>query len=47
MALTLDAKVEIVLLSGHEGWTRRQVTDEFNARHPELQAVVVLSMPAC
>jgi transposase len=35
MALTLDERVEIVLLSGRQGWTQRQVADEFNARHPE------------
>jgi hypothetical protein len=40
MALTLDEMVEIVLVSGRQGWT--QVADEFNARHPELQTVVLL-----
>jgi hypothetical protein len=35
MALTLDERVEIVILSGRHGWTQRQVADEFNARHPE------------
>jgi hypothetical protein len=35
MALTLDDRVEIVFLSGRQGWTQRQVADEFNARHPE------------
>jgi hypothetical protein len=34
MALTLDEMVEIVFLSGRQGWTQRQVTDEFNARYP-------------
>jgi hypothetical protein len=29
MALTLDEGVEIVLLSGRQGWTHRQVADEF------------------
>jgi hypothetical protein len=47
MALTLDEKVEIVLLSGRQGWTQRQLADEFNARHPELQTVVLLSIPMC
>jgi hypothetical protein len=47
LALTLDERVEIVLLSGHQGWTQRQVADEFNARHPELQTVVLLSIPIC
>jgi hypothetical protein len=47
LALTLDERVEIVLLSGRQGWTQRQVADEFNARHPELQAVVLLSIPIC
>jgi hypothetical protein len=31
MALTFDERVEIVLLSGRQGWTQRQVADEFNA----------------
>jgi hypothetical protein len=39
MALTLDERVEIVLLSGRHGWTQRQVADEFNARHPERNPV--------
>jgi hypothetical protein len=39
MALTLDERVEIVLLSGREGWTQRQVADEFNARHPERNPI--------
>jgi hypothetical protein len=47
MALTLDERVEIVVLSGRQGWTQRQVADEFNARHPELQFVVLLSIPIC
>jgi hypothetical protein len=46
MALTLDERVEIVLLSGRQGWTQRQVANEFNARHPELQTIV-LSIPIC
>jgi hypothetical protein len=47
MELTLDERVEIVLLSGRQGWIQRQMTDEFNARHPELQTVVLLSIPIC
>jgi hypothetical protein len=43
MALTL----EIVLLSGRHGWTQRQVADEFNAKYPELQTVVLQSIPIC
>jgi hypothetical protein len=35
MSLKLDERVEIVLLSGRQGWTQRQMADEFNARHPE------------
>jgi hypothetical protein len=27
VALTLDEKVEIVLLNGRQGWTQRQVAD--------------------
>jgi hypothetical protein len=47
MALALDERVERVLLSGRQGWTQRQVADEFNARHPELQTAVLLSIPIC
>jgi hypothetical protein len=47
MALTLDERVETVLLSGRQGWTQRQVADEMNARHPELQTVVLLSIQIC
>jgi hypothetical protein len=47
MALTLDESVEIVLHSGRQGWTQRQVADVFNARHSELQTVVPLSIPIC
>jgi hypothetical protein len=39
MALTLDERVEIVLLSGRQGWTQRQVADEFSARHPERNPI--------
>jgi hypothetical protein len=39
MALTLDERVEKVLLSGRQGWPQRQVADEFNARHPERNSV--------
>jgi hypothetical protein len=47
MALKLDERMEIVLLNGRQGWTQRQVADEFNARHPELQTVVLLTIPIC
>jgi hypothetical protein len=47
VALTLDERVEMVLLSGRQGWTQRQVADEFHARYPELQTVVLLSIPVC
>jgi hypothetical protein len=39
MALTLDERVEIVLLSGRQGWNQGQVADEFNARHPERNPI--------
>jgi hypothetical protein len=47
MALTFDERMMIVLLSRRQGWTQRQVADEFNARHPELHTVVLLSIPVC
>jgi hypothetical protein len=40
MALTLDEKVEIVLHSGRQGWTQRQVAEE-------LQTFALLSIPIC
>jgi hypothetical protein len=47
MALTLDKTAEIVLLSCRKGGTQRQVADKFNVRHPELQTVMLLSIPIC
>jgi hypothetical protein len=43
MALTLGERVEIVLLSGRQGWIQIQVAEEFNARNP----VVLLVIPIC
>jgi hypothetical protein len=39
VTLTLDERVEIVLRSGRQGWTQRQVAVEFNARHRERNTV--------
>jgi hypothetical protein len=39
MALTLDERVEIVLLSGRQRWTQTQVADEFNDRHPKRNPI--------
>jgi hypothetical protein len=39
MALTLDERVEIMLLSFRQGWAQRQVADEFNARHRERNPI--------
>jgi hypothetical protein len=36
-----------VLLSGRQEWAQRQVAGEFNAHHPELQTVVLLSIQIC
>ena len=33
--LTLDERVELVMLCGRDGWSMRQVAQEFNKRHPE------------
>jgi hypothetical protein len=45
IAFKLDERVEIVFLSGRQGWTQRQAADEINARHPELQTAMLLSIP--
>jgi hypothetical protein len=39
VALTLDERVEMVLLSDRQGWTQRQVANEFNDRHPERNTI--------
>jgi hypothetical protein len=39
MALTLDERLKIVFLSGRQGWIQRQVADEFNARHTEMNPI--------
>jgi hypothetical protein len=44
MALTVDERVEILLPIRRQGWIQRQMADEINARHPELQTVVLLSI---
>jgi hypothetical protein len=41
MTLTLDERVETVLLTGRQGWTQRQVADEFNARPPERNPITL------
>jgi hypothetical protein len=38
-SFTLDERVEIVLLTGRQGWTQRQVADEFNDRHAERNPI--------
>ena len=35
--LTLEERVEIILLCGRENWSQRTVTAEFNIRHPNRQ----------
>jgi creatinine amidohydrolase/Fe(II)-dependent formamide hydrolase-like protein len=47
MTLKLDERAEIVLLNGHQGWSQKQVADEFNARHPELQTFVLMAIRIC
>jgi hypothetical protein len=39
IALALGEWVEILLLSGRQGWTQRQAADVFNARHPERNPI--------
>jgi transposase len=34
MSLSKEERIELVLLSGSEGWSYRQIVDDFNARHP-------------
>jgi hypothetical protein len=41
MALTLDERVERVVLSGRQRWTQRQEADEFNAIPPERNPITL------
>jgi len=34
MSLILDVRVDIIFLSGRQGWTQREVAAKFNVRHP-------------
>ncbi|CAI9735851.1 RDH7 dehydrogenase [Octopus vulgaris] len=34
MDLSKEERIELVLLSGREGWTYRKIAEEFNLRHP-------------
>jgi transposase len=34
MSLSKEERIELVLLSGREGWSVRKIADDFNARHP-------------
>jgi hypothetical protein len=47
MALTSDERVEIVLLSGDQGWCMLLTSEIFVALGRELQTVVLLSIPIC
>jgi hypothetical protein len=47
MALTLDERVGIVLLSGRQGWCTLLKSEIFVTLGRELQTVVLLSIPIC
>jgi hypothetical protein len=47
MELTLDERVEIVHLSGRQGWCVLLKSEIFVTLGGELQIVVVLSIPIC
>jgi hypothetical protein len=47
MALTLDEMVEIVLLSGRQGWCTLLKSEIFVTLRRELETVVLLSIPKC
>jgi hypothetical protein len=47
MALTLDKRVEIVLLSGRQGWCMLLKSEIFVTLGRELQIVVLMSIPIC
>ena len=39
MSLTKDERVEVILLSGREGWSYRRIAEHFNACHPGRAAI--------
>jgi transposase len=39
MSLTKDERVELILLSGREGWSYRRIAEHFNACNPGRAAV--------
>lgn len=39
MALTKEERVQLVLLSGREGWSYRRIADEFNVLHPGRSSI--------
>jgi hypothetical protein len=47
MALTLDERVEIVLLSGRRGWCMLLKSEIFVTLGRELQTVVLLLIQIC
>jgi hypothetical protein len=47
MALTLDERLEIVLLSGRQGWCMLLKFETFVTLGRELHTLVLLSIPIC
>jgi hypothetical protein len=47
MALTLDERVQLVLLSGRQGWRMLLKSEIFVTLGRELETVVLLLMPVC
>ncbi|CAI9727465.1 PLHD1 protein [Octopus vulgaris] len=39
MVLSKEERIEIVLLTGREGWSYRKIAEEFNLRHPYRQPI--------
>jgi hypothetical protein len=47
MALTMDERMEAVLVSGRQGWCMLLKSEIFVTLGRELQTVVLLSIPIC
>ena len=39
MGLSKEERIDLALLSGREGWSRRQIAEEFSLRHPYRQRI--------
>ena len=42
MAVSKEERIDLVLLSGREGWSHHKIAEEFNLQHPYWQLICYL-----